>query len=111
MWTRAYPRGWIARRDREYGLGGAAAKIDRDSSRAKQDRRPYLKPGDAGVTPLGERDKRLETAPGAFALDKAGLFDLADIAIDAAKRAGADYVDIRLGETRREFLQAREDRL
>jgi len=59
---------------------------------------------------LGER-KQPEIAPGAFALDRAGLFDLADIAIDAARRAGADYVDIRLGETRREFLRAREDRL
>ncbi len=59
---------------------------------------------------MGER-KQPEIAPGAFALDRAGLFDLADIAIDAARRAGADYVDIRLGETRREFLRAREDRL
>ncbi len=46
-----------------------------------------------------------------FALDRALLFDLADAAIDAARRAGADYVDIRLGETRREFLLARDDRL
>ena len=58
---------------------------------------------------MGER-KKTETAPGALALDKEGLFDLADIAIDAARRAGADYVDIRLGETRREFAFA-EDRL
>ncbi len=46
-----------------------------------------------------------------FALDRQLLFDLADIALDAARRAGADYADIRLGETRRERLLARDGRL
>ncbi len=59
---------------------------------------------------MGER-KKTETAPAPWRSTKQALFDLADIAIDAARRAGADYVDIRLGETRREFLRAREDRL
>ncbi len=64
---------------------------------------------------MGERsefsDAASDAASCAFALDPAALFDLADLAISAARAAGADYVDIRLGETQREFLQAREDRL
>jgi TldD protein len=60
---------------------------------------------------LGELGINLDSPASAFSIDEAALFDLADIAIDAARRAGADYVDIRLGETRSEFLQAREDRL
>ena len=46
-----------------------------------------------------------------FALDRALLLDLADCALLAARRAGASYADIRLGETTREFILAREDRL
>jgi len=44
-------------------------------------------------------------------LDRRILDDLADIALDAARRAGASYADIRLGETRREHALARDDRL
>jgi TldD protein len=53
------------------------------------------------------------SAPGEkrFFLDRALLDDLADRALAAAKRGGASYADIRLGETRREFIYAREDRL
>ncbi len=57
---------------------------------------------------------RMASAPLAragFALDRAALHDLADIALAAARRAGASYADIRLGETKREFICAREDRL
>ncbi len=42
---------------------------------------------------------------------RARLYDLADMALAAARRAGAAYADMRLGETRREFVKAREDRL
>lgn len=52
-----------------------------------------------------------EKRAGAFALDRALLDDLADMALAAAKRAGARYADIRLGQTRREFICAKEDRL
>jgi len=63
------------------------------------------------MTALARRDEANDATPGASALDRATLFDLADIAIDAARRAGADYADIRLGETRREFMLARDGRL
>jgi TldD protein len=46
-----------------------------------------------------------------FSLDWRLLYDLADAALGAARRAGADYADIRLGETRWERLSARDDRL
>ncbi len=44
-------------------------------------------------------------------LDHAALYDLADLALAAARAGGADYADIRLGRTQRESLRAREDRL
>ena len=37
----------------------------------------------------------------AFALDRALLYDLADIALTGARRNGASYADVRIGETRR----------
>ncbi|MCC3244777.1 TldD/PmbA family protein [Methylocystis sp. WRRC1] len=46
-----------------------------------------------------------------FALDRAMLDDLADLALEAAKRGGASYADIRLGETKREYAYAKDDRL
>ena len=46
-----------------------------------------------------------------FALDRALLHDLAGLALEAAKRAGASYADIRFGETLREYAQAKDDRL
>ncbi|MCX7899032.1 MAG: TldD/PmbA family protein [Methylocystis sp.] len=46
-----------------------------------------------------------------FMLDRAPLDDLADLALREAKRAGAAYADIRLGETRTEYAFARDDRL
>jgi TldD protein len=47
----------------------------------------------------------------AFALGRALLYDLADIALTAAKRSGASYADVRIGETRREYAFAKDDRL
>jgi len=46
-----------------------------------------------------------------FRLDRARLADLAEAALAAARRAGASYADIRIGETRRQFIQAKEERL
>jgi len=46
--------------------------------------------------PATLRNKAIDGADAAFALDRALLFDLADAAIDAGRRSGADYVDIRL---------------
>ncbi|MEF3367903.1 TldD/PmbA family protein [Methylocystis sp. 9N] len=48
---------------------------------------------------------------GEFALDRALLYDLADMAFAAAKRGGASYADIRIGETLREYAFARDERL
>ncbi|PWB79834.1 MAG: TldD/PmbA family protein [Methylocystaceae bacterium] len=46
-----------------------------------------------------------------FRLDRGRLLDFADAALLAARRAGATYADIRIGETRRQFVQAKEERL
>ena len=51
------------------------------------------------------------TGDGRFALDRALLDDLADLALREARRAGASYADIRLGETRREYAYAKDERL
>jgi TldD protein len=51
------------------------------------------------------------TLASAFRLNRGLLLDLADLALTLAQRGGANYSDIRLGETRRESIQAREDRL
>ncbi|MBM3551923.1 MAG: TldD/PmbA family protein [Alphaproteobacteria bacterium] len=48
---------------------------------------------------------------GAFALDRALLYDLADLALTAARQSGAAYADLRIGETRREYAFAKDDRL
>jgi TldD protein len=56
------------------------------------------------------RPKSSSLAP-SFHLDRAALLDLAELALTLARRGGASYADIRLGETKREFIQAREDRL
>ncbi|MBM3624531.1 MAG: TldD/PmbA family protein, partial [Alphaproteobacteria bacterium] len=47
----------------------------------------------------------------AFALDRGLLYDLADIALTAAQQNGANYADLRIGETRREYAFAKDDRL
>lgn len=47
----------------------------------------------------------------AFALDRALLYDLADLALTAARQGGASYADLRIGETRREYAFAKDDRL
>lgn len=48
---------------------------------------------------------------GRFHLDRARLADLAEMALEAARRGGASYADIRLGETHREYAFARDGRL
>jgi TldD protein len=48
---------------------------------------------------------------GGFALDRALLHDLATLALETARRGGASYADIRLGETLREYAYAKDDRL
>jgi len=62
--------------------------------------------------PLCDAPQR-QTASGdsRFALDRALLVDLADLALAGARRGGASYADIRLGETTREYVCARDDRL
>ncbi len=44
-------------------------------------------------------------------LDQATRLNLADMAIDLAKRAGASYADVRIGRSEQEFIRARERRL
>ena len=45
-----------------------------------------------------------------FFLDRALIYDLADVAMESAKRAGASYADIRIGETLSEYAQAKDAR-
>src|SRR6516225_493347 len=44
-------------------------------------------------------------------LDAAAQLNLADMALDLARRAGAGYADVRIGRREEEFLRARERRL
>lgn len=46
-----------------------------------------------------------------YRLDRGRLLDFADAALRAAKQAGANYADLRIGETRRQHVQAKEERL
>ncbi|MGE5369423.1 MAG: TldD/PmbA family protein [Chloroflexota bacterium] len=62
--------------------------------------------------PLRDAPERADAAGGSrFALDRALLNDLADLALQGARAGGASYADIRLGETLREYAAARDDRL
>ncbi|HML14950.1 MAG TPA: TldD/PmbA family protein [Xanthobacteraceae bacterium] len=45
------------------------------------------------------------------ALDPAARLNLADMALDLAKAAGASYADVRIGRIQRDFIRARERRL
>jgi TldD protein len=57
---------------------------------------------DAGVKPV---------ATGEFQLDRELLLGLADLALTLARRAGASYADVRIGETKSEFVSAKDNRL
>jgi TldD protein len=62
--------------------------------------------------PLQQVDSPVKVGgTGAFQLDRELLLGLADLALTLARRAGASYADIRIGETKREFIQAKDDRL
>ncbi|WP_244635187.1 TldD/PmbA family protein [Methylosinus sp. C49] len=52
-----------------------------------------------------------QSAAPRFHFDRARAFALAERALASALSGGASYADIRLGETRRQFIQAKEDRL
>ena len=61
--------------------------------------------------PLDANERSAAAGGARLILDRAFLADLADLALTTAKRAGATYADIRLGETRREFSCVRDERL
>lgn len=61
--------------------------------------------------PLDAPERSAAAGGGRLTLDRARLADLADLALMTAKRAGATYADIRLGETQREFSYVRDARL
>ncbi|BDV33406.1 TldD/PmbA family protein [Methylocystis iwaonis] len=61
--------------------------------------------------PVRDAPERATASGDRFALDRALLDSLADLALDGAKRGGARYADIRLGETLQEYAQAEDDRL
>ena len=60
---------------------------------------------------IAQNPKEASRTAAPFRLDRARLADLAETALAAARRAGASYADIRIGETRRQFIQAKEERL
>ncbi len=61
--------------------------------------------------PVRDAPERAAAGDGRFALDRALLGGLADLALDGARRGGATYADIRLGETLQQYAQAKDDRL
>jgi TldD protein len=61
--------------------------------------------------PVRDAPERAAASDARFALDRALLDDLADLALEGAKRGGATYADIRLGETLQEYAQAKDARL
>ena len=79
-------------------------------------RRSFLQHAGCAVCAVGA-DQLLSRASSAIAaeayarLDQAARLNLADMALDLAKRAGADYADFRIGRSEREFTRARERRL
>jgi TldD protein len=79
-------------------------------------RRSFLQHAGCAVCAVAA-DQLLAPASSAIAaeayagLDQTARLNLADMALDLAKRAGADYADFRIGRTEREFTRARERRL
>src|SRR5437870_5808113 len=65
----------------------------------------------AGAEPLLRHVSSAAAAEAYAKLDPAARLNLADMAIDLAKRAGAGYADVRIGRSEQEFLRARERRL
>jgi TldD protein len=64
------------------------------------------------IAPFRDAPERADASGGErFALDRVLLDDLAGLALEGARRGGASYADIRLGETAREYAAARDDRL
>jgi TldD protein len=79
-------------------------------------RRRFLQHAGCAACALGADQLLLRVSGTAAAqayamLDPAARLNLADMALDLAKRAGASYADIRIGRSEREFLRARERRL
>jgi TldD protein len=79
-------------------------------------RRSFLQHAGCAVCAVGADQliARISSAVAAEAyakLDHAARLNLADMALDLAKRAGASYADVRIGRADQEFLRARERRL
>src|SRR5262249_35155682 len=82
----------------------------------KMHRRRFLQQAGCAICAAGAehllRPMSSAAAAEAYAkLDPAARLNLADMAIELAKRAGASYADVRIGRTEEEFLRARERRL
>ena len=80
------------------------------------DRRHFLQHAGCAICAVGT-EPLLRSASSAAAaeayskLDPAARLNLADMAIELAKHAGASYADVRIGRSEQEFLRARERRL
>ena len=70
-----------------------------------------MQPSSPTTCPADARESSANSGGAVLTLDRVKLAELADLALTTAKRAGASYADIRLGETRREFSFARDARL
>jgi TldD protein len=80
------------------------------------DRRSFLQHAGCAACAAGADQLLLRVSSAVAAeayakLDQAARFNLADMALELAKHAGASYADVRIGRSEQEFLRARERRL
>src|SRR6266568_292147 len=80
------------------------------------DRRNFLKHAGCTACALGADHLLLRVSSAVAAeayarLDQTARLNLADMALDLAKRAGSSYADVRIGRSEQEFSRARERRL
>src|ERR1700687_4439224 len=79
-------------------------------------RRRFLQHAGCAICAIGGDHLLLRVSSGVAAeayakLDRAARLNLADMALDLAKRAGASYADVRIARSEQEFIRARERRL
>src|SRR5205085_2882980 len=88
----------------------------RSEGSVEMDRRNFLKHAGCAACALGADHLLLRVSSAVAAeayakLDQAARLNLADMALDLAKRAGSSYADVRIGRSEQEFSRARERRL
>src|SRR6188508_3011484 len=75
-------------------------------------RRDFLKTTAATAASLAiARDLAAQVAPATGPAADPAVLDLAMVALDAARSAGASYADVRIGRYRRQSINTRERRI